>query len=107
MFFFFFNIVTTHTYDGHTGFTFIFIKKESLVQVLSCGFCEISKNYRTPPDDCFCNFHIKQSIVLTTHITHTRMQMASQSLYKNIVKFPRIDFLKTTGIAKDDIKVLF
>ena len=33
------------------------------------------------------------------------MQMATQSLYKNIVKFLRIDFLKTTGIAKDDIKV--
>ena len=29
-----------------------FIKKETLAQVLSCGFCEISKNtffYRTPP----------------------------------------------------------
>ena len=33
-----------------------FIKKEILEQVLSCEFCEISKNtffYRTPPDDCF------------------------------------------------------
>ena len=29
-----------------------FIKKETLAQVISCGFCEISKNtfsYRTPP----------------------------------------------------------
>ena len=33
------------------------------------------------------------------------MQMATQSLYKNIVKFLRIDFLKTTGRAKDGIKV--
>ena len=34
-----------------------FIKKETLTQVLSCEFCEISKNtfsYRTTPDECFC-----------------------------------------------------
>ena len=33
-----------------------FIKKETLVQVFSCEFREISKNtfsYRTPPGDCF------------------------------------------------------
>ena len=33
-----------------------FIKKETLAQVFSCEFCEISKNtfsYRTPLDDCF------------------------------------------------------
>ena len=33
-----------------------FIKKETLAQVLSCEFCEISKNtfsYRTPLGDCF------------------------------------------------------
>ena len=32
------------------------IKKETLAQVFSCEFCEISKNnfsYRTPPGDCF------------------------------------------------------
>ena len=37
-----------------------FIKKETLAQVLSCEFCEISKNnfpYRTPPGDCFCKTH--------------------------------------------------
>ena len=50
-------------------------------------------------------FHIKQPIFLITHITHTRMQMTTQSLYKYIIKFLKIDFLKTTGIAKDDIKV--
>ena len=35
-----------------------FIKKETLAQVFSCKFGEISKNifsYRTPPGDCFCN----------------------------------------------------
>ena len=34
-----------------------FIKKETLAQVFSCEFCEISKNtffFRTPLDDCFC-----------------------------------------------------
>ena len=31
--------------------------------------------------------------------------MATQSLYKYIVKFLKIDLLKTTSIAKDDIKV--
>ena len=34
-----------------------FIKRETLVQMFSCEFCEISKNtfsYRTPLDDCFC-----------------------------------------------------
>ena len=34
-----------------------FIKKETLAQVFSCEFCEISKNnffYRTPLSDCFC-----------------------------------------------------
>ena len=73
----FFNKVAGQVYN--------FIKKESLVQVLSCEFCEISKNiYRTPPDDCFCYFHIKQLIVPITHITHARMQMATQSLYKYI-----------------------
>ena len=33
-----------------------FINKESLAQVFSCEFCEISKStffYITPPDDCF------------------------------------------------------
>ena len=37
-------------------FTWNFIKKETLAQVFSCEFCEISKNtfsYRTPLDDCF------------------------------------------------------
>ena len=32
------------------------VKKETLAQVFSCEFCEISKNtfsYRTPLDDCF------------------------------------------------------
>ena len=36
-----------------------FLKKETLTQVFSCEFCEIFKNtffYRTPPNDCFCNF---------------------------------------------------
>ena len=33
------------------------------------------------------------------------MQMVIQSLYNYIVKFLKIDILKTTGIAKDDIKV--
>ena len=36
-----------------------FINKETLAQVFSCEFCEISKNtffYRGPPGDCFCNF---------------------------------------------------
>ena len=33
------------------------------------------------------------------------MQMATQSLHKDIVKSLKIDFLKTTGIAKYDIKV--
>ena len=31
-------------------------EKETLAQVFSCEFCEISKNTfscRTPPDDCF------------------------------------------------------
>ena len=40
--------------------------------------------YRTPPDDYFCYFHIKQHILLITYIMHTRMQMATQSLYKYI-----------------------
>ena len=34
-----------------------FIKKETLAQVLSCEFCQISKNnfsYRTHPGNCFC-----------------------------------------------------
>ena len=64
-----------------------FITKESLVQVLSCEFCKISKNSffnRTPPDDCFSYFHIKRPILLITLITHTRMQMATQSLNKYI-----------------------
>ena len=34
------------------------------------------------------------------------MQVATQSLHKYIVKFLKIDFLKTTGIAKYDIKVI-
>ena len=32
-----------------------FIKKETVAQVFSCEFCEISRNtffYRTPPDEC-------------------------------------------------------
>ena len=36
-----------------------FIKKETLTQVFSCEFCEISKNTfscRTPLGDCFCTF---------------------------------------------------
>ena len=33
------------------------------------------------------------------------MQMVTQSLHKYIVKFLKIDFLKTNGIAKYDIKV--
>ena len=33
------------------------------------------------------------------------MQMATQSLCKYISKFLKIDFLKTTRTAKDDIKV--
>ena len=48
---------------------------------------------------------MKQPILLITYIRQTRMQMATQSLYKNIVKFLRIDFLKITGRAKDGIKV--
>ena len=32
----------------------------------------------------FLYFHIKQPILLITYITHTRMQMATQSLYKYI-----------------------
>ena len=31
--------------------------KETLAQVFSCEFCEISKNnlfHKTPPGDCFC-----------------------------------------------------
>ena len=35
-----------------------FIEKETLAQVFSCEFCEISKNtysYRTPLDDYFWN----------------------------------------------------
>ena len=38
-----------------------FIKKETLAQVLSCEFFEISKNnffYRTRLDDCFCLFYL-------------------------------------------------
>ena len=42
---------------------------------------------------------------LITHIMHTRTQMTNQSLHKYIVKFLKIEFLKTTGIAKYDIKV--
>ena len=41
-----------------------FIKKETLAQVFSCEFCEISKNiffYRTPPVAASeCNLHISQ-----------------------------------------------
>ena len=33
------------------------------------------------------------------------MKMATQSLHKYIVKFLKIDFVKTTGLAKYDIKV--
>ena len=64
--------------------------------------------YRTPPDDFICYFHIKQPILLTTHITHTRIQKYRWQLKVYIsteVEFLKIDFLKTTGIAKDDIKV--
>ena len=36
-----------------------FIKKETMTQVFSCEFCEISKNTlfteQTPLDDCFWN----------------------------------------------------
>ena len=52
----------------------------------ACAFLWILRNfsehlfYRTRPDDCFCYFHIKQSILLIIYITHTRMQMATQSL---------------------------
>ena len=42
---------------------------------------------------------------LITHIMHTRTQMTNQSLHKYIVKFLKTEFLKTTGIAKYDIKV--
>ena len=42
---------------------------------------------------------------LITHIMHTRTQMTNQSLHKYIVEFLKIEFLKTTGIAKYDIKV--
>ena len=41
-----------------------FIKKETLAQVFSCEFCEISKNtfsYRTPLDDCFCRIEKKSA----------------------------------------------
>ena len=40
-----------------------FIKKETLAQVFSCEFCEISKNtfYRTPLDDCFCSIEKKSA----------------------------------------------
>ena len=40
------------------------IKKETLAQVFSCEFCEISQNtfYRTPPNDCFWGFYIQQKI---------------------------------------------
>ena len=40
----------------NTGQACNFIKKESLAQVFSCEFCEISKNtffHRTPLNDCF------------------------------------------------------
>ena len=35
-------------------------KKETLVQVFACEFCEISKNifHRAPLGDCFCNLKL-------------------------------------------------
>ena len=46
-----------------------FIKKETLAQVFSCGFCQISANtffYRRPLDGCFWNtyFQLKMSLVI-------------------------------------------
>ena len=47
-----FLFVSFCSYDFVNGATLFFIKKETLAQVFSCEFCEISKNtfsYRTPP----------------------------------------------------------
>ena len=71
-----------------------FIKKESLAQVLSCEFCEISKNafsYRTPPVttsvdssifDCLLEFCDKIHIFLTElHLGQHKMYEISQGIY--------------------------
>ena len=84
-----------------------FLKKSFRDRCFPVNFSKFLRTlfYRAPPDDCFCYFYIKQPILLKTQIRHTRMQMATQSLHKDIVKSLKIDFLKTTGIAKYDIKV--
>ena len=50
-----------------------FIKKETLAQVFSCEFCEISKNtfsYTTPLDDCFRKIflHISRKFEISFHL---------------------------------------
>ena len=85
-----------------------FIKKESLVQVLSCESCEISKN-------TFFKNTSGRLLLLFPHKT-AYSSKTSYNVYKNPdgnskvyistkVHFLKIDFLKTTGIAKDVINV--
>ena len=38
-----------------------FIKKETMVQVLSCEFCQNTFLYRTTLGDCFCSKHVKDA----------------------------------------------
>ena len=52
-----------------------FIKKETLGQVFSCEFSEISKNtfcYRTPLGDCFWNSYLDFSFWIV--FIHSNMQ---------------------------------
>ena len=61
-----------------------FLKKETLSQVCSCKFCEISKNtsfYRTPLDDCFWN---NQAAIRVLRNVTRNFELINRSIEKGV-----------------------
>ena len=68
-----------------------FIKKETLAQVFSCKFCEISKNtlfYRTPLDYCLCNilFQFSERFFLFQFVQILSKYTQTQKIFTTIRK---------------------
>ena len=63
-----------------------FIKKETLAQVFSCEFCEISKNtfsYRTPPVAAFKG-NVQKTFCITLHSRLNKIYNTLNQVFSNI-----------------------
>ena len=78
---------------ARVSFLIKFIKKETLVQVLSCEFCKISRNtffQRTPLVAVSANWCVQSILIKISSIYLNKTHQNSTNISRNLEKWPKL-----------------